>query len=93
VLFSELDERRGAMASRDVVPIAESWPPVGWVLVWGRDVKQTSTPVTMAPVDLVPTLLYLTGHRVSNDQDGIVRFELFQDQLYHMKRVHYADAS
>jgi len=89
VLFSEEGNRGRAITYRRGFPSLPRWPPVGWLVAWGRAIEPTVEPLTLAPVDLTPTLLHITGNPVPNDMDGIVAFELLHDDFCHKHRVSF----
>ena len=52
--------------------------------------KTSVAPLSVSPVDLAPTVLYVTGNTVPNSLDGAIRFELLHDDYYHKHRVSFA---
>lgn len=93
LLFSEEGNRGGAIDYRPRLPPYKRWPPIGWLIAWGSEIKRGIDPLTVAPVDLASTLLYLTGNPVPNDLDGTILLGLLHDDFYHKHPVLFVPAS
>jgi hypothetical protein len=87
MLFSERGNREGPIDYRPRFPRLDSWPPIGFFLAWGEGVKRSATPHTIAPVDLAATLVYVGGHPVPEDADGMVLFGVLDDGYYFRQRL------
>jgi hypothetical protein len=55
---------------------------MGFFYASGEGIRRGTLPMTISPVDLVPTILYLTGNPVSNDMDGRVIFFMLEENRY-----------
>jgi hypothetical protein len=87
MLFSERGNRAGPIDYRPRFPQLDAWPPIGFFMAWGRGVRRSIHPLTVAPVDLAPTLAYLSGHPVPDDMDGVVLFDLLDEGHYFRQRL------
>ncbi len=92
LLFSEEGNRGGAIGYRPRLPPYKRWPSIGWLIAWGSGIKRGIDPLSVAPVDLTPTLLYLTGNPLPNDVDGTILLGLLNDDFYHKHPVFFVPA-
>ncbi len=74
LVFSEQGSRTAA--------VEDDTPTPGWVLAWGRGIKQAVDPLTVTPVDIAATLLYLAGDPVPDDIDGTIQFDMLRDDFF-----------
>ncbi len=82
VLLSERSNVGGAPTYRNYFPRLRKYPPLGFFLACGAHVRQGYLPQLMYPIDLVPTILYLTGNPVLNDLDGRILFSVLDEDFY-----------
>jgi hypothetical protein len=87
VLFSERGNPEGAIAYRPRFPRLDRWPPIGFFMAWGHGVRRSAVAPTLAPVDLAPTLLFVSGTPIPNDMDGAVQLALLDEGYYFQQRL------
>ena len=63
---------------------------MGFFMAWGEGIKDGVVPLTIKPVDLAATMLYVSNNPISNDLDGGVLFGMLEDDLFFKRRVSYA---
>jgi hypothetical protein len=86
-LFSERGNPEGRVTYRPYFPRLTEWPAIGFFLAWGKHVRKAVEPLTVAPVDLAPTLLQVGGAEIPNDMDGLVLFKVFDESFRNKRRL------
>jgi hypothetical protein len=81
-LVSERGNILGRPTYREHYPKMKRYPPMGFLYAAGKHIRTGYLPLTVKPVDLVPTLMYLTGNPVPNEVDGRVIFGLLEENYY-----------
>jgi len=89
-LFSEQGNDGGAIGYRAKFPALEQWPPIGWMVAWGRGIEPGAEPWIVSPVDLATTVLHLSGSPIPNDMDGVILHGFLHDDFHHRHRVAFA---
>jgi hypothetical protein len=82
MLFSERGNPEGRMTWRSRFPRLQHWPPIGFFLAWGRNIRHSTRDHDIAPPDLAPTLLYLSDNPLPTDMDGAVLFGMIDEAVY-----------
>jgi predicted AlkP superfamily phosphohydrolase/phosphomutase len=87
VIVSERPAPLDAGLNRGRLPEFERREQAGFFLAWGREIERSVVPHTIDPVDLAPTILYLSGCPIPNDMDGIVLFEMLNEEYRFKHRL------
>ena len=89
-IFIVLSER-GAMPVTprhgNYFPALKEHPVTGFFYATGLRIREGIEPLVLAPADLVPTLLYLTGNPLVNTLDGRVIFKLLEEHYYFKRKI------
>ena len=68
-------------------PTLKEHPATGFFYATGLHIREGIDPLVLAPADLVPMLLYLTGNPLVNTLDGRVNFKLLEEHYYFKRKI------
>jgi hypothetical protein len=87
MVVSERGNSRGRPTYANQVPRLRSYPAIGFLYVTGLHIRAGTEPLTMAPADVVPTLLCLAGIPTAKPLDGRVTFNLLEEHYYFKRKI------
>lgn len=89
LLLSERGNLNGCPTYWKDVHMQGECPAVGFFYATGRHIREGAEPLFIKPADIVPTLVYLAGTPVRNTMNGIVNFDLLEDEFYFQHKLVY----
>jgi hypothetical protein len=89
LLLSERGNLSGCPRYWENFPLRKECPATGFFYATGRHIREGTEPVFIKPSDIVPTLLYLDGNPVLNSMNGIVSFDMLEDEFYFHHKLSY----
>jgi hypothetical protein len=88
-LLSERGNLHGCPSYWKDFPLLKECPATGFFYATGRHIREGTEPVFIKPADIVPTLVYLAGNPVPNTMNGIVNFNMLEDEFYFQHKLSY----
>ncbi len=89
LLLSERGNLKGYPTYWQGLPRRREYPAAGFLYATGRHIREGTEPLLVKPVDIVPTLIYLTGNPLLNDMDGTVIFDMLEEEFYFQHKLSY----
>ena len=89
LLLSERGNLNGCPTYWKDFPLLKECPATGFFYATGRYIREGTEPVFIKPADIVPTLVYLDGNPVLNTMNGIVIFDILEDEFYFQHKLSY----
>ena len=89
LLLSERGNLNGCPSYWKDFPLLKECPATGFFYATGRHIREGTEPLLLKPADIVPTLVYLNGNPVLNTMNGIVNFEMLEDEFYFQHKLSY----
>ncbi len=89
LLLSERGNRNGCPSSWRNVRVSGDCPAIGFFYATGRHIREAAEPLFIKPADVVPTLVYLAGNPVRHTMNGIVCFDMLEDEFYFQHKLVY----
>ena len=87
IVLSERGNSKELPAPGNFPPPFSGDPAPGFFYATGLHIRQGIEPLLIAPADLVPTLLYLTGSPLVNRLDGRVMIKLLEEHYYFKRKI------
>jgi len=87
VVLSERGNSAGRPACVNQIPHLRSRPAIGFFYATGLHIRAGIEPLTIAPADVVPTLLCLAGISTAQRLDGRVMFNLLDEHYYFQRKI------
>jgi len=88
-LLSERGNLNGCPSYWKDFPLLKECPATGFFYATGRHIREGAEPLLVKPADIVPTLVYLNGNPVLNTMNGIVNFDMLEDEFYFQHKLSY----
>ena len=89
LLLSERGNLNGCPSYWKDFPLRNECPATGFFYATGRHIREGTEPVFIKPADIVPTLVYLDGNPVLSTMNGIVSFDMLEDEFYFHHKLSY----
>jgi hypothetical protein len=89
LLLSERGNLNGCPSYWKDFPLLKECPATGFFYATGRHIREGTEPLFIKPADIVPTLVYLDGDPVLSSMNGIVIFDMLEDEFYFQHKLSY----
>jgi hypothetical protein len=87
MVLSEHGNINGHPAYASSTPHLPRYPAIGFFYATGLHIRAGIAPLNIAPVDVVPTLLFLAGIATAEPLDGRVMFNLLEEHYYFQRKI------